>query len=146
MEEKSNSKKSSTLLAKNKEFAQKMLMKDRNNIFLKKIIEKGTKFEYDHHKLQEEVLYKLKNINNNSKKPARCHTAKPTIDTKPLQIENHVAEDNNKITEQDYLHCQQETELIIKYKGLIKQADCSISEKNISKTMALIQNMQKIVN
>jgi hypothetical protein len=29
---------------KNKEFAQKILLKDRNNIFLKKIIEKGTTF------------------------------------------------------------------------------------------------------
>ena len=31
----------------NKEFADKIIEKDKNNIFLKKIIEKGTTFEYD---------------------------------------------------------------------------------------------------
>lgn len=32
---------------RNKEFAEKVLSRDRNNMFLKKIIEKGTKFTYD---------------------------------------------------------------------------------------------------
>ena len=31
----------------NKEAAEKIMSKDRNNIFLKKIIEKGTTLEYD---------------------------------------------------------------------------------------------------
>jgi hypothetical protein len=46
LEERSN-KKNIGVPVKNKEFAEKILSKDRNNIFLKKIIEKGTKFEYD---------------------------------------------------------------------------------------------------
>lgn len=39
-----------------------------------------------------------------------------------------------------------ETDMIVKYKGLIKQVDCSISDKNIKKTADLLKNMQKIVD
>lgn len=36
--------------------------------------------------------------------------------------------------------------MIVKYKGLIKQADCSISDKNIKKTCDLLKMMQRIVD
>ena len=42
--EEKHHKKGLAVPAKNKEFAEKVLSKDKNNIFLKKIIEKGTKF------------------------------------------------------------------------------------------------------
>lgn len=34
----------------------------------------------------------------------------------------------------------------MKYKGMIKQVDCSISDKNIQKTTLLLRQMQKIVD
>ena len=46
----------------NKMYAKKILEKDRNNIFLKKILEKGTKFTYNHDELEREILHKLKNL------------------------------------------------------------------------------------
>ena len=36
--------------------------------------------------------------------------------------------------------------MILRYKGLIKQADCSISGKSIDKTEELLRRMQKVVN
>lgn len=36
---------------KNKDVAEKIVSKDRNNLFLKKIIEKGTTFDYDQDQL-----------------------------------------------------------------------------------------------
>lgn len=62
---------------KNKEIVEKIVSKDRNNLFLKKIIEKGTTFDYDEDKLEQEVLLKLKNLNKSkSKGMVRCYTAK----------------------------------------------------------------------
>ena len=62
---------------KNIEMVGKILEKDKNNLFLKKIIEKGTTFDYDQDKLEQEVLVKLKNLGHPSrKKLSRCQTAK----------------------------------------------------------------------
>lgn len=75
--------------AKNKEFAQRVLSRDRNNIFLKKIIQKGTKFDYDQKKFQEEILHKLKYLNKKApKKPTRCQTAKPATEQKSREEDN----------------------------------------------------------
>jgi hypothetical protein len=141
-------KKAAGVPAKNREFAERMLSKDRNNIFLKKIIEKGTKFEYDEKKFQEEILHKLKTLNKGGKKkPTRCQTAKPASEVKTFKVEENRGEaDRYKISDRDFLEFNRESDLILKYKGLIKQADCSISDKNIKKTSELLAQMQRIVD
>ena len=57
--------------------------KDRNNIFLKKILEKGTKFNYDREELEREILKKLKNIDKR-KNAKRIQSA---VETKKYQSE-----------------------------------------------------------
>lgn len=42
--------------------------------------------------------------------------------------------DRNKISDKEFLEYDDEALLIKRYKGLIKQVDCSISEKSIKKT------------
>lgn len=105
------------------------MKKDKSNIFLKKIIEKGTKFEYDEKKFEEEVLEKLKNLNRaKSKAQIRCQTAKVTSEVRAGKSEEKAGEKEKvKVSERDYLEFDREEEMIVKYKGLIKQVDCSIS-------------------
>jgi hypothetical protein len=76
-----------------------MLSKDRNNIFLKKMIEKGTKFDYDEKKFQEEILHKLKNLNKTgAKKLTRCQTAKVTSEIKVSKVEESRTDEKHKIS------------------------------------------------
>lgn len=62
---------------------KEILEKDRNNIFLKKILEKGTKFNYDREELEREILKKLKNIDKR-KNAKRIQSA---VETKKYQSE-----------------------------------------------------------
>lgn len=104
LQEKEN-KKTTPVPSKNKEFAERMLSKDRNNIFLKKMIEKGTKFDYDEKKFQEEILHKLKNLNKSGpKKLTRCQTAKVASEIKASKVEESRTDaDKHKISERDFL-------------------------------------------
>lgn len=73
------------------------MAKDKNNIFLKKIVEKGTTFDYDQGQLQQEVLHKLKNLRGpKSKQMVRCQTAKClSSQGKGIRIEDHTDELTN---------------------------------------------------
>ncbi len=93
-------------------------------------------------------MHKLKNLNKGSgKKLTRCQTAKPSSEVKTCKLEESKGEgDAVKISSQDFLEFSKESDMIVKYKGLIKQADCSISDKNIKKTCDLLKMMQRIVD
>ncbi len=85
---------------------QKILAKDRNNIFLKKIVEKGTTFDYDQEKLEQEVIQKLKNLHGSTrKKMNRCQTAKCLSSQVKVARTDEVLLDvsKDKISSSDYL-------------------------------------------
>jgi hypothetical protein len=82
-----------------------------------------------------------------SKVQIRCQTAKVTSEVRAGKSEEKAGEKEKvKVSERDYLEFDREEHMIVKYKGLIKQVDCSISEKNIQKTSLLLKQMEKIVN
>lgn len=86
LEEKARKK--SRRQVRNRDITDKMLPIGRNNFFLKKIIEKGTKFEYDKKKFEEEILHKLRVLKQpNTKSSTRTHAVAKQGEEKQVKIE-----------------------------------------------------------
>lgn len=73
---------------------KQILEKDRNNIFLKKILEKGTKFNYDREELEREILKKLKNVD----KRKNIKRVQSALESKKNQSEKKSSENALKET------------------------------------------------
>lgn len=147
----------STAKSENKEYTDKVLARDRNNIFLKKILEKGSRFLYDEQELRKEVLGKLRKVRGEvEQNPSNLFSVEKKLSTIKRKkgsdksktansVDKYRPRPRTSINKEEFLSFEKGKEVVERYRRKIREIDCSLPQNHIKKTISLLRNMENIV-
>ncbi len=144
---------------------------EQPNLLIKRMMQKGVQLDYNKQEVKEEVLKKLKKIQNQVKKKKvwRAQSAighgKKNSQVKPnnerirkrgdlslinnedkyLEQKKQELNELKYVDQNEYLNYNRNSEIIADYKKKIKQVGCAISDYNVKKTAYILRNMENIV-
>lgn len=134
-----------------------MLARDRNNIFLKKILEKGSRFLYDEQELRKEVLGKLRKVRGEvEQNPSNLFSVEKKLSTIKRKkgsdksktansVDKYRPRPRTSVNKEEFLSFEKGKEVVERYRRKIREIDCSLPQNHIKKTISLLRNMENIV-